>query len=176
MYLDAIIAQYESLDLASPMGCTDAESHALEQRINHPLPAAYREFLRWAGHDAGAIFTDLEDYTYAQLPAMHALAHDLVAAHQFPTPLPADALVFSVYDSVHFAFIRIGDAADPTVYHFLETPSTLTASFTSNHPTIPTIERHLSIGTRTPRRFVPEGPFSAWIGYYVEELAQEHEE
>jgi hypothetical protein len=176
MYLDAIIAQYESLDLPPPMGCSDAEIYALEQRINHSLPAAYREFLRWAGHDASTIFTDLEDYTYAQLPAMQVLAHELLAAVQFPIPLPADAFVFHVYDSIQFAFIRTDDVADPTVYHFLETPSTLTATFTSNDPNIAPIQRHMSTKTGLPHRFIPEGSFSAWIGHYVEELAQEHDE
>ncbi|MFL5807563.1 MAG: SMI1/KNR4 family protein [Roseiflexaceae bacterium] len=173
MYLDHTIAQYESLGLPPTSGCTDAEVLSLEQHMDQTLPAAYREFLGWAGHDAGPIFSDLEDYTYDRIPDMQALAHELIDAYQFQTPLPEDALVFYVYDNVHFAFIRSGDGDDPTVYHFVETPSTVTATFTSTDPNQPVVEHHISTGSVTPQRFIPEGPFSVWIGRYIEELAQE---
>jgi hypothetical protein len=176
MYLDDIIAQYDSLGLPLTSGCTDDEIQSIEQHLDLILPAAYREFLRWAGHDAGPIFSDLEDYTYNNLPDMQALAHELITAYQFPTPMPDDALVFYVYDNVHFAFIRTGDGDDPTVYHFVETPSTVTTTFTSTDPNQPVVERRISTGSVTPQRFIPEGPFSVWIGRYIEELAHEDQE
>ncbi len=62
---------------------------------------------------------------------MQALAHELIDAYQFPTPLPDDAIVFHVYDSSHFAFIRANEGPNPTVYDFLETPSEIKATFIS---------------------------------------------
>ncbi len=60
MYLDDVIAQYESLGLPPTSGCTDSEILSLEQQLGLVLPAAYSEFLRWGGRDAGPIFGDLK--------------------------------------------------------------------------------------------------------------------
>ena len=176
MHLDAIIAQYRLLALPPTIGCTNAEIQALEQHLNHALPLVYREFLHWAGQDASSIFSDLEDYSYAYIPEMQALARELIAAYHFPIPLPDDAVIFYFYDSAHFAFIRTNDDTDPIVYQFLETPSSFTATFTSNAPDIPPIERHMVTGSTSPGRFVAAGPFSGWIGQYVAVLAQEQSE
>jgi hypothetical protein len=176
MYLDVIVTQYHLLALPPPVGCTNTEIEALEQHFNHTLPDAYREFLQWAGHDASSIFSDLEDYSYAHIPDMQSLARKLIAAYHFPTPLPDDAVVFYFYDSAHFAFFRANDDADPTVYQFVETPSSFTATFTSNNPDIPPVERHIITERRSLRQFIPGGPFSAWLGQYVTDLAQEERE
>lgn len=171
MYLDKVITMYESLGLSPTIGCTETEVQLLEQRIGHTIPAAYREFLLWAGQEADSLFSEQEDYKYQQLPDMQALAHHLIHAYQFPSPLPHDALVFYVYDSVHFAFIRTLDGPDPLVYHFLETPNSTSALFISNARTTPPITYQSSLKGETVQHFVIENSFSLWIKRYIDDLS-----
>jgi hypothetical protein len=91
MYLEKAKAQLEQLQLrpADLVGCTQEEVQALEHRIGHPFPAAYREFLLWAGQR----FMPLRgsEYTCRDLPYLQTAAVEILQEGGFPQALPVDA-------------------------------------------------------------------------------------
>lgn len=150
MYLDHLHARYAKLGRAPTRGCTIEQLHQVEQDIGFPLPQAYREFLLWVGEDAGDLFGDLEDYAYHMVPAFQGLARMLVQRSEFPVPLPEDAIVFFVYDSCQFEYIRAYEGDDPMVYFFAFLPDPL------------------GLKLERPKDYIAERKFSEWLEGYVE--------
>lgn len=100
-------------------GCTDEEVAALEQRIGHTLPAAYREFLRWMGH-SGGYFLERRDTFYSDLEDLQEYAPRLLKANHITTPLPNDTFVFFVLRGFFFFFFRLSEGDNPPVYFYCD--------------------------------------------------------
>lgn len=86
MYLDEAIQLYNQLDLARVTPCAEVGVQKLEQRMAVVFPAAYREFLLWAGEHSGDLFPD-------NLPYDHHLPVRIFGYADF-------GMVPSVYDSL----------------------------------------------------------------------------
>lgn len=122
MYLNRAKTAFAHSRLAAPdevLGCTEAEVAALEQRIGHYLPAAYREFLLWIGHSAGHLLQG-SDVFYQQLEPLPTYAQELLQENDITTPLPEDAFVFYVHQGYQFMFFRLSEGDDPPVYYYGE--------------------------------------------------------
>jgi SMI1 / KNR4 family (SUKH-1) len=167
MYLDHVIVQYEALAHRRPYGCTEAEIDTLEQQLGFTVPAAYREFLRWAGHDPGDIFLDLEDTSYTHILEFQAMAPLLVQDAKLEIVLPDDAVIIQSYDSSQFTFIRASEGEDPCVYHFLSMPTEMTYTFENTQTQI---TKTVNIPFETPKTFVQGPRFSEWLADYIQGL------
>src|SRR4051794_5718547 len=114
MFLDTIKTRYQALGCAPTRGCTPAEIRLLAQHLDRTLPAAYAEFLAWAGHDAGDLFfLDAEEYTYADIPEFQTVAQNDLTESGMAFSLPDDAIVIQLAFPLQFAFIRSSEGDDP---------------------------------------------------------------
>ena len=118
MYIDPLVEIYQTLGLSPTQGCTADEIDQAERLRGLAFPAAYREFLAWAGVDSGDIFADLEDAHYLRMIEFLDEARSLAAQPYFREVLPADAIIVAEYDSVQWSFIRASEGDDPPVYAF----------------------------------------------------------
>ena len=122
MYLDAVRARLAALGFVSPveMGpCSEREVELLERHLGLPLPQAYREYLLWIGHGAGQLERGTDCF-YADVFHLRTSAKRLLNEDDFPQPLPADAVVFSMHQGYQFAFFCTSEGEDPPVYYYLE--------------------------------------------------------
>jgi hypothetical protein len=164
MFLDAIKTRYQALGCAPTRGCTPAEIRQLAHQLTHPLPAAYAEFLAWAGHDAGDIFLDTEEYTYADIPEFQTAARDTLIASGMAFSLPDDAIVIQINFPAQFAFIRSSEGDDPHVYHFAWFPPEMTVTVT----TAAGIEtKTIQASSTSPARIVQSKQYSDWLMEYI---------
>jgi hypothetical protein len=124
MYLDHLKARYTTETLLREMAaadplvpCTEAEVKTLEQQIHQRLPAAYREFLLWAGY--GGAFLMLGDTVfYPDLP-LNQYAVELLQEDGTEV-LPPDAFVFSMHQGYQFYFFPTMEGNNPPVYYYLQ--------------------------------------------------------
>ncbi len=164
MYLDTIQGQYASSGRTPTQGCTNAEIQELERQIGLAFPVAYREFLAWAGHDAGELFHPDEEYAYGDLLELQTIAQDIVQESGFRDPLPNDMIVIQLYWGMQFAFISASEGENPPVYEFLWVPPEMTVRFQSPETMITkTIKSPLA----KPPRLMKGVRFSQWIAEYV---------
>jgi hypothetical protein len=152
MYIDPLVEIYQTLDLSPTQGCTSGEIAQAERLRGLAFPAAYREFLAWAGVDSGDIFTDLEDSHYLRMIEFLDQARSLAAQPHFQESLPADAIIVAEYDSVQYSFIRAGECADPPVYAFV-------------YPVLSP-----AAAPEGSDEFIKGPPFTAWLAGYIESL------
>lgn len=119
MYLEKAKVQLEQLQFRTGdlVPCTPDEVQALEHRIGHVFPAAYREFLLWAGRS----FMPLRgsEYTCQSLPHLQKDVVEWLQEDGFPQALPADAFVFLTHQGYAFTFFRFGEGDDPAVYSYM---------------------------------------------------------
>jgi hypothetical protein len=152
MYLDLLVETYQTLDLSPTQGCTPDEINQAERLRGLTFPAAYREFLAWAGVDSGDILSDLEDSHYLRMIEFLDEARSLAAQPDFREVLPADAIVVAEYDSVQWSFIRASEGDDPPVYAF----------------TYPVLSPWTAPAGSDV--FINGPPFTAWLAGYIESL------
>jgi len=164
MYLDTIKADYAASGRTPTHGCTDAEIDQLEQQIGLAFPLAYREFLAWAGHDAGELFHPDEEYAYDDLLELQTIAQDIVQQSGFPDPLPNDRIVVQLYWGMQFAFICASEEQDPPVYEFLWVPPEMTVTFQSPETTI---TKMIKTPVAKAAQLIKGTRFSQWIADYV---------
>lgn len=90
----------------------------IKSNLGHSLPAAYKEFLLWAGR-GGLEFMEFtgfyrahgwEEYRY-----MRERAKRILRRRAFPKELPDDAIVFFLRPQ-NFLFFRLSEGEDPPVY------------------------------------------------------------
>ena len=135
MYLDTVKAKVKELKLINTSlcrPCTTSEIDRLEVWIHGSLPEAYKEFLRWGGHDDAGLFQGSERF-YRYLIPMQEWAVDLLKENAFPEPLPPDTFVFFMHQGYQFAFFCLSEGDDPPVYYYLE-----------GQPTIERVKEHYS--------------------------------
>jgi hypothetical protein len=122
MYLDTVKARFRSLNVLrrqKVVPCTEKEVRRLEKTLGFPLPAAYREFLRWMGHGAGN-FLRGTDCFYKCLPLLQGWATELLEENENPVVLPEDAFVFGMHQGYQFVFLRRSDGDNPPIYYYTE--------------------------------------------------------
>lgn len=123
MYLNKAQQRYQTYAFGHKLrpikGCTDSDIADLEDALRLELPAAYVEFLRWMGHDAGDLLIGT-DYAYAIVPRLRTWAQELLDEDVYTTPLPQDAIVTSMHQGYQFLFIRAAEGDDPPVYYYRE--------------------------------------------------------
>lgn len=139
MYLDQVKQLFKEANARVPLAhwvwpCSEGEVAALEQQLGVRLPAAYREFLLWMGHGAGA-FLQGTDVFYDVLPLTEA-AQELLHEDGISAPLPSDAIVFYMAQGYQFMFMRATEGENPPIYFYNEGMSEapfpqLYASFTA---------------------------------------------
>ena len=164
MYLDTNISHYAASGRTLTRGCTDTEIHQLEQQIGSTFPLAYREFLAWAGHDAGELFHPDEEYAYDDLLELQEIAQEILQESGFPEPLPKDMIVIQLYLGMQFAFICPSEGEDPPVYEFLWVPPEITVTF-EGPKTMVTKTIHAPLVR--PPQLIKRVRFSEWIAEYV---------
>jgi hypothetical protein len=154
MYIDPLIEIYQMLGLSPTQGCTPDETDRAERLRGLEFPAAYREFLAWAGIDSGDIFSDLEDSHCLRMIEFLDEARSLAEQPGFREALPADAIIVAEYDTVQYSFIRASEGDDPPVYAFV-------------YPILsPAAAPAGSDG------FIKGPPFTAWLAGYIESLEE----
>jgi hypothetical protein len=95
MYLDEIIARYAALPLTRPDGSAPADIADLETRLGFDFPAAYREYLEWAGDDSGDLFIVSEcNLTFAAIA--REWTQNILDENGLSDCLPADALILAM--------------------------------------------------------------------------------
>jgi len=168
MFLDTIKTRYQALGCAPTRGCTPAEIRLLAQHLDRTLPAAYAEFLAWAGHDAGDLFfLDAEEYTYADIPEFQTVAQNDLTESGMTFSLPDDAIVIQLAFPLQFAFIRSSEGDDPPVYEFYWVPPERTITNASG-----TVTKTMNTGYSSPPRIVQSRRFSDWITEKLLELEE----
>jgi len=164
MYLDTSKEQYAASGRTPTHGCTDAAIDELERQIGLTFPLAYREFLAWAGRDAGELFHPDEEYAYDDLLELQTIAQDIVQESGFRDPLPNDMIVIQLYFGMQFAFISASEGADPPVYEFLWVPPEMTVTFQNSETTI---TKTLKPPLAQPPQLIKGVRFSQWIAEYL---------
>jgi hypothetical protein len=169
MFLDMIKTRYQALECAPTRGCTPAEIRQLAHQLTRPLPLAYAEFLAWAGHDAGNLFLDTEEYTYAAIPEFQTAAQATLTASGIAFSLPDDAIVIQLDFPAQFAFIRTSEGDDPPVYHFAWFPPEMIVTVTT---AAGTETKTIQTASTSPARIVQSKPFSGWLADYIDGLEE----
>ena len=110
-------------------GCSEKEIEQLEKHIGAKLPRTYHEFLALMGHNAG-IFRSGTNYRYKDLFNLTKDTKEILM--EGPFKLPDDVFVFSSHQGYIFAYFRLSDGDDPSIYAYLEgelNPKKQAASF-----------------------------------------------
>lgn len=81
------------------------------------LPAAYLEFMRYAGNGS---FWVGSDCSFDDLPVLRGYADELLEENAFSKRLPDDAFVFWMHQGYMFCFFCLSDGDDPPVYYYSE--------------------------------------------------------
>jgi hypothetical protein len=152
MYLDALKVAYQAAGYTPPTGCTEKEMDTLAQTFGLPLPAAYREFLAWAGHEAGNLFPSDDEYRYDELVELQTGARAMVQASGYTGALPDDMVIIHLYFGIQFVFFSASEGDDPPVYLFTWIPPSMevtvqTREGIEHHRTLALPERPPSIRT-----------------------------
>lgn len=122
MYLDKAKTMLEThpfIHLENIIPCTEDEVKAIEQRIQHSLPSAYKEFLLWMGHGSGGVLAGSECF-YFDLPVIQKEAIELMQEDNFHGSLPDDAFVFFMHQGYQFAYFRLSEGENPPIYYYYE--------------------------------------------------------
>src|SRR5262245_58468752 len=116
----SLVLQYRG----EPAGATDSEIDELQLKVGFALPAAYREFLRWMGHEnrrgRDALFSHDRvsiDHVIENEEIIDELLRHQGHRHLAP-PRMLVWLVHEVYASVHFPLPAESD--DPICYSYFE--------------------------------------------------------
>ena len=104
---------------ANVFPCNEHEVQELERAVGLKLPAAYKEFLLWAGHGAGWLMEGSRFY-YDDLLAIQETAREMLQENESPDKLPDDAFVFWSHQGYQFSFFRTSQGDDPPVHHYCE--------------------------------------------------------
>lgn len=141
--------------------CSMGEVHTLEERIGRSLPAAYKEFLLWAGKYAGGFLAG-SDWEYGTLPDLQESARALLKEDKFwarlngiemSLDLPDDAFVFLIHQGSSFYFFRFSEGEDPPVYEYLDGMNTTAFTSLNRHFSewiVGELARHISGWERIP--------------------------
>lgn len=162
MYLDTVKARLKSLNVLrrqKVVPCTEKEVRRLEESLGFSLPAAYREFLLWMGHGAGA-FLRGTDCFYQCLPLLQGWATELLEENGNPEVLPEDAFVFGMHQGYQFVFMRRLDGDDPPIYSYTEVTNSYRVA---NGQKIPVAGRQFVVSHRSLADFLDDE-----ISHYVE--------
>ena len=116
MYLDHIVAIYQTTTGFSALGFDPIKIMDVENRLGVIFPTIYREFLLklacsfapWAG----------SDFSPGWLPDLQGWARELLVEDGFPLPLPDDALVFRQHGGNDFDFFCFSEGDDPPTYFY----------------------------------------------------------
>jgi len=122
MGLSRVKARVETLGIIPQdeiQPCSEAEVHALEQRLGLLLPEVYKEFLLWMGHGAGRLMRGSR-FFYQDLPGLREAAVTLLNENNVPALLPKEAFVFYMHQGYQFAFFQVSEGNDPPVYYYNE--------------------------------------------------------
>lgn len=112
----AAIAPYTG----APVGCMEEEVALLEQRVEFPLPVAYRQWLLWMGNDRRGIFVGTQCFISDVLENTQGLP-DLLAENSIAYDLPEHYFAFyshQGYAVAWFALPAVSD--DPPVWFYTE--------------------------------------------------------
>lgn len=134
-YLEKVKARIEELHVLYPdkiAPCTEEEVWALEKELGRALPAAYREFLLWMGHNDGNLQRGT-NWLYEDLAFLQEDAVELMQQDAFPVTLPQDAFVFLMHAHYQFAFFRTSEGDDPPVYMYVETDEEIALKISDSH-------------------------------------------
>ncbi len=99
--------------------CTNEDIHKLEHELNHPLPAAYKEFLLWMGRGSKTFMIG-SDWEYSILLELQEDARDLLRENSSPLPLPDTAFVFFMHQGYKFYFFNLDEGNNPSIYYYSE--------------------------------------------------------
>jgi hypothetical protein len=134
-YLEKVKARIEELHVLYPdkiAPCTEEEVWALEKELGRALPAAYREFLLWMGHNDGNLQRGT-NWLYEDLAFLQEDAVELMQRDAFPVTLPTDAFVFLMHEQYQFAFFRTSEGDDPPIYYYMESDDEIALSISTAH-------------------------------------------
>jgi hypothetical protein len=125
MYLEQAKEQFEKFQkertyCPSVEPATEEEVKELEVQLGLLLPESYKEFLLWTGNGGGVWAGHNFDWRRVYRRNKNA-ALDAMELRGIEPILPADAIVFLVYQGGHsFAFIRTSEGDNPPVHLFME--------------------------------------------------------
>lgn len=112
--------------------CTEQEISSLEEELGLSLPAAYKEFLLWGGHNTGRIWEG-SDCCFEDLKILQESAVELLEENKFKEALPEDAFVFFMHQGYQFMFFRTSEGEDPPIYFYKESQQNPLHSFVRLH-------------------------------------------
>jgi hypothetical protein len=111
------LAAHDAVSVQKAQPCTLDEIAELEALAGWSFPAAYRAFLAWMGHGAGAFLQYLTCF-YPALPGLQTAARELLDVDSCQEHLPRDAWVMALLTGQHFTFFRLSEGDDPPVYAY----------------------------------------------------------
>ncbi|WP_186775705.1 SMI1/KNR4 family protein [Rubripirellula tenax] len=118
--------------IGAPIGCSEDEIDGLERVVGHPLPLAYRQYLRWMGRDHRGIFVGC-DWFLNDVRANTEYLPGLLAENHVQWNLPDHYLAFMGHQGYITAYFALpSESDDPIVYLYSEgrEPDTVTAEGT----------------------------------------------
>ncbi len=94
-----------------PTGCSPMEIDALEKKLGHSLPGAYREFLTWVGHDHGDLFPRAR-CAVGDFEVNRLSLEEVLRANELGHVLPEEFLVFLGDDGRKYAWFALPKESD----------------------------------------------------------------
>jgi hypothetical protein len=122
-YLDEAKSYYDRQypgDDTAPIGATEEEVHALEQRLSVQFPGAHREFLLWMGKDHAGVLSDARWYV-RDLELLTKLLPKWLEYNRQEAPAPGTFICCYNYAGYANAWYKIpSEDEDPLIYLFVE--------------------------------------------------------
>lgn len=119
MYLETIKSLYQSLSIYKPIPCTREEILLLEYDLKITIPDAYKEFLMWAGHDAGFLLRG-SNYRISDIKEIQGWAVELLKENGLREILPPIRYVFLEHQGYTFLYFTTLTSNNPDVYQYEE--------------------------------------------------------
>lgn len=126
MYLDKAKQKFQVLqqlrgEQGVPKPCSNEQVEFLSKELDLTLPAAYIEFMLWAGLGGGCFGGDEFDYERVS-SSNKAKAYGLLNHYKQLESFPDDAIIFLFYQGGYaFEFIRASEGDNPPVHQAIET-------------------------------------------------------
>ena len=102
-----------------PIGCTESEMNTIQELAGGSLPAAYVEFMRFAGKNAGS-FLQGTDFVYPRVLQLREWASELLDECDVHYAIPGLMFVFSMHQGYEFLSFMLGSGDDPAVFQYVE--------------------------------------------------------